>query len=446
MEQVRALSQELGHPSPDKLWQEVLRRDIPVSRADVLQFARAQGGRQVFQKRPKYEGKIVAVEINDRWAADIIDYNARPSPDPKGGPPYQYILIVQDVFSRVIFVHALKTKDQEVCQQAFESIVRRAGLPDELDTDNGNEFKGQFQDYLRDERIRHEVADARNKNARGTLDAAIKSLREQLARIQAVEGRRDWASVLQRAAEAYNKTIHSSLIGRAPYQVHWDTDLQFNLRKRAADDIAHNSALVQRRAAQLNRLGAFREEEPSRNKFERSFTPRFGDAVHRVSDVVGGVVYDEAGRSFPTRHVQAVSAASDAVNTQGMQGGSARIDRVRLEALEPYRQRIEAFVGDGKTENEVVRYMKSLGMAALTNAGFNYRNMLALLGFSTGTGRGSSVAMVSKLAPPAAPAAGPVPPPRAGPLRRITGKRPPMSPAEAASNLRRRITGKQPGV
>ena len=97
-------------------------------------------------------------------------------------------------------------------------------------------------------------------------------------------------------------------------------------------------------------------------------------------------------------------------------------------------------MGDGKTENEVTRYMKSLGMATLTNAGFNYRNMGALLGFSTGTGRGSSVAMVTKLAA----AEPPVPAPPA-PLRRVTGKRAPLTPAEAAANLRRRVTGKRPG-
>jgi len=299
MEQVRALSQELGYPSADKLWVEVQRRAIPVTRAQVAQFVRSQGARQVFQKRPQYEGKIAATEINDRWAADIIDYNARPSPDPKGGPPDQYILIVQDIFSRVIFAHALKAKDQETCQQAFESIVRKAGLPDQLDTDNGHEFRGQFDSYLRDERILHEITDPRNRNARGTLDSAIKSLREQLARIQVAENRRDWASFLQRAVEAYNRTVHYGLIGRAPYQVYTDEDLIFNLRKKAADDIAHNTALIEQTASQLQRLGAFREEEPIRSKFERAFTPRFGDKVHRVQSVVGGVVYDEEGRAFP---------------------------------------------------------------------------------------------------------------------------------------------------
>ena len=201
--------------------------------------------------------------------------------------------------------------------------------------------------------------------------------------------------------------------------------------------------MYKKKANQLTRLGGFRDELLSKTKFERSFQPKFDDEVHQVQQVAGNVVVDSTGKSFPLRHVLPVHAESTTVDTTGMQqGGSARIDRVRLEKLEPFRARITAFVGDGKTENEVVRYMKSLDMDQLKNAGFNFRNMLKLLGFSTGDGKGSSTAMVRNLAePPAEPVAE-----RNGPLRRIRSKRPPLTPAEAAANLRRRLTGKQPGI
>jgi hypothetical protein len=439
MEEVRTLASDLGFPSANKLWNEVRKRGINVPKSEVLKYVRSLGLRHVFQKRPAYEGRIAATKINNRWAADLIDYNAKPSPDPKGGEPYQYILIVQDIFSRVLFVHALKTKDPEVVQQAFESIVGRAGVPEVLDTDHGNEFTGAFRDYLQDERIRHNLSDVRNKNARATLDAAIKDLKQQIARISVAEDRRDWASFLARAVGAYNKTEHSSLIGRAPDEVRSDDDVKFNLRYKAAEDLQHNNDLIERRGQRLERLGGFRNEEPIKNKFERAFTPHFEGRVHAVQKVIGPTVYDEAGKAFPTRHVLAVERASEAVNTANISGGSARIDRVRLEKLEPHRAAITAFVGNGRSENEVVRYMKTLGMDQLTNAGFNFRNMLKLLGFSTGEGRGSSTAIVRNLQQQAPAAAAPV---RSGPLRRITGKRAPITPQEAAP-VRRRITGKR---
>ena len=442
MEQIRDLFNELDAPGALKLWQEAQRRNLPVTRREVFEFSSKQGANQVLRPHQKFEGKITAFEINDRWAVDIIDYNSRPSPDKKGGDPYQYILIVQDLFSRVLFAHALKNKDQETCRDAFESIVRRAGLPDRLDSDNGNEFKGLFQDYLNDEKIHHEVADPRSKNARATLDSAIKSLRQKLARLQVSERRRDWASLVARAVESHNKTVHGSLIGRAPYQVHWDKNLQFDLRAKASQNVQQNEEVYRRKTDQLTRLGGFRDEILSKTKFERSFQPKFDDQVNQVQRVTGNVAVDSTGKSFPIRHVLPAHAESTTVDTTGMQqGGSARIDRVRLEKLEPFRASITTFVGDGRTENEVVRYMKLLDMDQLKNAGFNFRNMLKLLGFSTGEGKGSSVAMVRNLAEPPAPPPSPV---GNGPPRRITGKSAPLPPA--AASVRRRITGKQPGI
>ena len=192
-------------------------------------------------------------------------------------------------------------------------------------------------------------------------------------------------------------------------------------------DMEHNADIVKKRATALQNQGAFRDEVPQKNKFERSFTPRFGDKVHQVSKIEGNIVTDQHGKEFSTRHVLPVAQGSTDIDTTGMRGGSERIDRVRLQALEPYRQRITEFVGEGKTENEVVRFMKTLGMDVLMNAGFNFRNALQLLGFTTGTGRGSSTHLVTKATSD---------PPKA--------QRPPRTPAEATTALRRRITGKTP--
>jgi len=286
----------------------------------------------------------------------------------------------------------------------------------------------------------HSVADIRNKNARGTLDAAIRTLRQQLGRLQTSEDRRDWAELLPGATQAYNRTVHGSLIGRAPAEVYGDSDLTFNLREQAAKDIQKNTKIVEKRADRLQRMGAFRDELVQKNKFERAYQPRYGDTVHRVTSVKGGTVIDETGQAFPTRHVLPVQPESSAVSMGGLHGGSARIDRVRLASLEPYRARIEAFVAQGgKTENEVVRYMKELdGLEALTNAGFRFRNMLQLLGFSTGAGRGSSTHVVTRLGAPA-----PAPAPA---RRRIIGKQPPAGAPAAfpAAPARRRLVGKQP--
>jgi hypothetical protein len=260
-----------------------------------------------------------------------------------------------------------------------------------------------------EEKIYHQVADSRNKNARATLDAAIKQLRQQLARIQAVEGHRDWASVLQRAADAYNDTVHTHLIGRAPDDVQDDKTLQFDLRWQAGKDIAHNDALISARARRLEHFGNFRVEQPQ-NKFERSFHPRFSDDVRVIKHVRSNKVVDEEGNVFPTRHVLAVPVHSGPINTEGMRGGSEQTDRLRSQILEPYKQRISDFVGDlGKFEFEVANYMKEIGMEPLMTQGLSYRKAPRVLGFTVhGNARGSGKQLVTK--PAAAPAPAHAPP------------------------------------
>ena len=288
---------------------------------------------------------------------------------------------MQHIFSRKLFVHALKTKSPEIVEQAFQSIVRSGGLPDRLDTDDGPEFKGPFQSYLDEEHIYHEIADQRSKNARATLDAAIKGFRQQLARIQAQEGHRDWASVVQRAAATYNDTEHDALIGRAPDDVTGDDDLKFRLEKRAANDMAFNTAKIEKRASRLASLGAFREEEMPKD-FERSFNPRYKDAVHKVGNITGPWITDDQGHQFSTRHVMAVHPESAPIDTTGMRGGSEQTNKLRLESIEPFRASIEKYVDSGKWEFEVAAHMKTLGMTPLMKNGLNYRKTLVLLGLS----------------------------------------------------------------
>jgi hypothetical protein len=118
-----------------------------------------------------------------------------------------------------------------------------------------------------------------------------------------------------------------------------------------------------------------------------------------------------------------------------MQGGSDQTDRLRLQTLEPYKDRISNFLGDeGKAEFEVANYMKEIGMDKLMVSGLNYRKALRLLGFTVhGNGRGSGKQLVTKTAAlPAAPAA---PAPRMSAAMAAYLPRPAVAPAAAAAAL-----------
>ena len=167
----------------------------------------------------------------------------------------------------------------------------------------------------------------------------------------------------------------------APEEVPEDKDLQFLLREQAAENIQKNESQIRDRGAQLERLGAFRNELPHQGRgFERSFKPRYSGETHSVTKVVGGTVVS-GDTLFPTRHVIPVSNQSSAVNLEGLTGNE-QTDGIRLAGLMPFKGRPVDFVGSGKWIHVVAEKMKNLGMAPLLKNGFNFKRSLKLLGFN----------------------------------------------------------------
>ena len=112
MDQLSALNKELGYPSAGKLFEAAQRAGIRVKFKDVRTFVASQNVRQVFHKLPRSEGKITAPDLDDTWVADLVDYTSRPSEGKSDDklPPFQYILVVQDIFSRRLMAVPLRDK------------------------------------------------------------------------------------------------------------------------------------------------------------------------------------------------------------------------------------------------------------------------------------------------------------------------------------------------
>ena len=134
-----------------------------------------------------------------------------------------------------------------------------------MDTDDGAEFKGVFDTYLEEQGIQHTIADERNKDARDTLDHAIKAVRPTLTRLQLAIGKK-WFELVEEATHAWNHLKHYGLIGRAPEEVASDDDAKFLLTERAAADIQHNQKQIEARGRKLEQEGGCGEEFPQQKR------------------------------------------------------------------------------------------------------------------------------------------------------------------------------------
>ena len=156
VDSIEEVFSELNFPSSQKLRRVLDSRGIAYDRKDVEKLVRREAVRQVQAPTYTFDGKIAAHGINDRWFCDLIDFTAAPSDrgkrtglgETKEGE--QFILVVQDVFSRFLWTEALTSKRPEIVAKAFGDILTRAGAtPRSVTSDLGPEFQGLFAEALK---------------------------------------------------------------------------------------------------------------------------------------------------------------------------------------------------------------------------------------------------------------------------------------------------------
>ena len=363
--QVHRVAIELNYPGIDKLHKELKRRGRHVTRDFVKNTVRNYSERQLFAKLPYKEGKVYATDINSRWFVDLIDFTAQPS------GPYEYILVVQDVFSRKVYAQALVSKMQAFVAKAFIKISEQHGPPREVNTDEGTEFKGQFDKYLESKSIPHVTKDPRDVNALATIDKAIQTIKQGLTRRMLIEKTSKWQPLLQTAVSSYNKSPHSYLQDQAPNEVKDNKNLQFDLKLENAQYMAQNEKNIEDRQSKLYKEGAFRIPEPL-TEFSRSFKPKFSGAVQQVTDIDHTHAKDAQGKWQPTKIVLPVSKeSSDVAVPAGMVKGSVQRDRVQMQKLLQHKPAMNAFIaseGGRATLAATVNYMKASSIKVLANA------------------------------------------------------------------------------
>ena len=155
-ERVATLYKELSYPSEAKFKAALGKRGIQVPHEFVRQLVGEQGSRQLFAPPPRFTGKVTAQRVDERWSADVIDFQSKTKD--KNAPVY--VLLVQDIFSRFLFAAALRSKAE--VESAFLRLLRNTKRkPAELNTDSGSEFtSASFQSLLQREGIYHVIKEA----------------------------------------------------------------------------------------------------------------------------------------------------------------------------------------------------------------------------------------------------------------------------------------------
>ena len=351
---VADLYRELSYPGAAKFQAALRKRGIKFSDAAIRELVAEQGGRQLFAPPPKFTGRVTARHVDERWAADVMDFQAKEN---KSGEVF--ILVVQDIFSRFLWARALTSKTQ--VGTAFLRLMEETGRKcKELNSDSGSEFTSQaFQRMLSSRNIEHRVKEGPQDLA--TLDRAIGTLRATLIRRVAQGG--SWSEELQAAAASMNNTDHKALYDREPGEVMEDKDLRFDLRYKNAEMASENAELANKRGASLEEKGGFRTLlKPLTGFKRRAGQQNWSEELHSVAQVKNARVIDTEGNSYPMSLVKAVPAASSQASAPTLaKGGSVKTDAKRRGMLRGYIPQLIAHIRrageDGLTIHKASKQM-----------------------------------------------------------------------------------------
>ena len=138
-----------------------------------------------------------------------------------GAKPYPYMLVAIDSFSKKVAALPLKDRLATTTTSAMRIIIDRLGIPAQVYSDDGAEFKKEFKQLLDDWSIEKQVA----RGHAFFVERVIRTIKEAMLRrlAQGVGRRGQWHLLLPDIIEQINNRVHTAT-GATPNEVYSNPD------------------------------------------------------------------------------------------------------------------------------------------------------------------------------------------------------------------------------
>ena len=205
--------------------------------------------------------------------ADLIEYL---QPDYKHANKNNgYILVVIDVFSKMVYARPVKKKDKFSVSTALQSIlINLDHYPNTLITDEGLEFYNSSVKELLDKYGIHHYS-IKTKMKASVVERFNRTLRQKLEKYFVKNKTKCWIDVLQQFIDNYNNTPHRS-IGMAPSQVN-DSNADEVFKEMFPD--------IQLEAKPRLKVGDIVRILKEKTIFEKGYKQSWSDECYKIRDV-----------------------------------------------------------------------------------------------------------------------------------------------------------------
>ena len=180
-----------------------------ISKKDVLNFLRGEDTYTLFKpvrKRFKTQ-KTYAAGPHHIWQSDLTDMQSYSAYNQE----YRYLLFIIDVFSRYLWISAIKDKKPETLIGEFENLFDYEKIqPAYLHTDRGTEYTAnKFQKFLKDRNIGYFNTFSIHKAT--IVERVQRTIKEKMHRYFHYNNTYKYINVLQNFVDSYNHSIHRGI-------------------------------------------------------------------------------------------------------------------------------------------------------------------------------------------------------------------------------------------
>ena len=151
------------------------------------------------------------------------------------GTVYRYILTVQDIFSRFLWLRPMSRKKSSVVAHELMTIYREHGPPKILQCDNGGEFKGNTTTVCKKIGIKVINSRAYHPQSQGKVERSHRTLRDKMRYDMLKEGT-NWVKNLPKYQSIINDEVKQELAGRSPFQIYYCRKSNYLLKPNADSD------------------------------------------------------------------------------------------------------------------------------------------------------------------------------------------------------------------
>ena len=244
----------------NQFYSQVCSQFIGIKRTVTTDFLKSQGNYQVTQLYKKVVNRpIVCQSPNERWCIDCLHLPKYNIPPANAGN-YQYILTVVDHYSKKVWAEAITHPLNSIkTRNAFQAIINRSNTtPHILHSDNGPEFKDQFNTFMLNHNplIKWVKSAPYSPSSNGMAERMNKELRKKIKIGIATNNTFEWRNHLQDYCDNINaqKSSRTKFKPNELWKEGYTAPVNHVVRPQAIDD--HSTPLQIQRNIQARTVAS----------------------------------------------------------------------------------------------------------------------------------------------------------------------------------------------